>query len=456
MPAEPAKAVVFGRLISPKDRESLEKRYRDAMGRLAWCESPNLEVIDSDVSVVIVNLDDPLHNRPDLLVSIASAGQSTKLIGVAENPDTKDLISLSKLGVSEIISPEQCLQRLEAVLKESEQVVAAKSRGLARYQVSSLIGTSAPIKRIRETIRALADVDFPSALILGPTGTGKGLVAKILHHHGVRRDHNLVEVNCSAIPDELFESELFGHARGAFTDAKEEKKGLFEFANGGTLFLDEVGNLSASAQAKLLKVLEERVLRRVGDVAEIATDVRVVAATNLNLEEAVAEKRFREDLYFRLNLLTIEIPPLSQRPEDIPEIARHHLDLYTKLYNRSGLRISDKAIDILKQHPWPGNVRELSNVIERAVLMARGSDLDVSDLKSAASRSRLNAVDRGSIEIKIPAEGITLAHVESEVVKQVLNICNWNKSEAARYLQISRSRLRRIISRIVPEQNRRD
>ena len=231
--------------------------------------------------------------------------------------------------------------------------------------------------------------------------------------------------------------------------------GLFEYAQDGTLFLDEVGNLSRSAQAKLLKILEDKKLRKIGDVEEYDINVRVVTATNLDLERAIADNTFREDLYYRLNLLTIHVPPLRERTEDIPDTVEHFLKFYSTLYGKPDLAIDDKAVGEMPEYSWPGNVRELSNVIEQAVLLSRRRLIHLKDIKAALSNSRLTPADRRQIVIDVPPQGIPLSEVEQNVVLQVLNMCQWNKTEAARFLEISRPRLRRIIADTEVEQNRR-
>ena len=248
---------------------------------------------------------------------------------------------------------------------------------------------------------------------------------------------------------------MFGHAKGAFTDAKTEKTGLFEYAQSGTLFLDEVGNLSASAQSKLLKVIEDRSLRKVGGLNEIAVNVRIVAATNSDLYEAVREGRFREDLLHRLNLLVIEIPPLREHPTDIPILLNHYIDHYAALYNKPDMCLEESALDELTHYHWPGNVRELCNVVERIVLLAQGRVLKTKSVREALKRGRIGAAERGQITIKLPPQGLPLQQIEESVVKHVLDLCKWNKSEAAKYLGISRPRLRRIIENAGLEQDRR-
>lgn len=447
--------IIFGEVFGPDDRRDLEQQKVGAEHAVLWRSEPSLEGIGGKAATILVDLDTPQFCDPDFLVSLATAGGDTRVIGKAAVPAQQEALRLSKLGISEILSPDQCLRRIKQVLDQAAAAVKPPAPANSRYSVQALIGGSPQMVEVRKTIDLLAEVDFPSALILGPTGTGKGLIAKILHHHGLRRDQNLVEVNCSAIPDALFESELFGHSKGAFTDAKEDKRGLFEFADKGTIFLDEIGNLSPSAQAKLLKILEDKKLRRIGDINERDVDVRVVAATNLDLNKAVAAGTFREDLYFRLNFLTIDLPPLSERPGDIADILKHYLDFYAKLYGKGAVTMNPDAVEAMTGHTWRGNVRELCNVVERLVLLAQARTLTVADIDTALARGRIQAAERGSIVIDIPPQGITLAQVEGEVVKQVLSMCGWNKSQAARYLNISRARLRRIIETLGLVRNRR-
>jgi DNA-binding NtrC family response regulator len=452
----PDNAVVYGKVVGSDVRRDVEKQACDT---ILWKDDPTLFPVNGAGSLVFVDLDDPRFDSPDFLVSLATAGRKAKIIGKRDQQEPADALHYSRLGVSELLSPAQCLARLQDFLDDIENASsgppAESQRPPRRYSVEALVGVSEQVNDLREVIRVLSEVDFPSALILGETGTGKSLVCKVLHNNGQRAHHNLVEVNCSAVPDELFESELFGHAKGAFTGADTDKQGLFEYAQSGTMFLDEVGNLSPSAQAKLLKVLEDKKLRRVGAVSETDINVRVVAATNLDLSEAIEDGHFREDLFYRLNLLTIEIPPLRERPEDIPILVDHFRRYYATMYAKPEVAFSSSAVETMSAYHWPGNVRELCNVIERAVLLSKGDAIEPQDIKLALKSGRMTIADRRQLVIDIPPQGVTLDQVEQQVVKHVLNLHNWNKSETARYLGISRPRLRRLIENAGLEQNRR-
>jgi len=450
------RTAVYGDVISPEDRQRFDSGLEGGQDELLWFDQPKLFEAGDCVSVVYVDLDSPKFSEASFLVSLATAGEGIRLIGKTDSPNQPDTARVAKLGVSEVIDSSEALQRIDKILAEAEKTSKKGGRKANRFGLDAVIGESTGMSEIRKSIEALSLVDFPSALILGSTGTGKGLIAKVLHHTGARQKHNMVEVNCSAIPDELFESELFGHAKGAFTDAKNEKMGLFEYAANGTIFLDEVGNLSASAQAKLLKVLEDKKLRRVGDIDERDCDVRVLAATNLDLEQAIHEKRFREDLYFRLSLLTLKLPSLSDRPNDVRQLAEHYLEFYGTIYDKPGLNLADSAINEMEKYSWPGNVRELCNVVERAVLLATGKVIGRKDVVGSLNKGRVGIAERRQFVVDIPPQGISLEEAEQSIVRQVLDLFKWNRTETAKFLRISRPRLRRIMEAGRMEQDRRN
>lgn len=288
---------------------------------------------------------------------------------------------------------------------------------------------------IRELLRLACQVARTDAtvLILGESGTGKDLLAKAIHEESPRKAGPFVKVDCTAIPEALLESELFGHEKGAFTDAVSQKPGRFELAQGGTLFLDEVGEMSLSLQAKLLRALEERAFERVGGTATIQVDTRIIAATNRSLEEALRQGRFREDLYFRLNVFPLHIPPLRRRWEDIPLLAKAFLAHYARKYGKGVDDLSPEALDLLLRYPWPGNVRELEHTIERAVILSEGPTLRPEDI--GLDLLALGIAD-GSEE-----EGMTLRELEREYIRRVLKKVRGRKGRAAKILGINRKTL---------------
>jgi DNA-binding NtrC family response regulator len=287
-------------------------------------------------------------------------------------------------------------------------------------------------------------------LITGETGTGKELVARALHFDGQRRERPFIEVNCASLPVNLLEAELFGHERGAFTDAKERKVGLVEAAEGGTLFLDEIGEVDFSIQAKLLKLLEERIVRRLGSVRERKVNVRIISATNQDLEKMVLEGRFRADLFYRLRIISLHMPSLRERNQDVLLLARHFLMLHGRRYGKQGLRFSSEAEKLLLDYSWPGNVRELRNVLEQTVLLTRHQVISSSELAICPA---LYGGGGHSMQLQqkagmpLPSQGAKLSDVERELVVQTLGKTDWNVSKAAKLLGLSRDMLRSRIEK---------
>jgi transcriptional regulator with PAS, ATPase and Fis domain len=296
-----------------------------------------------------------------------------------------------------------------------------------------------------DRIGKVAESGTSTVLIQGASGTGKDLVAKAIHYGSSRADKPFMNITCSALPEALLESELFGHERGAFTDAKHQKKGLLELADGGSVFLDEIGDMGLKLQAKLLRFLEEKAFKRLGGVNDLAVDVRIIAATNRELEKAVGEGAFREDLYYRLNVVPIFLPPLSRRKGDIPDLVHFVLDAFNKEFNKNTQRLTPEALSCLVRYDWPGNVRELRNVIERMMILENKPELDVTDLPEEIVHRPVNGNGSGTgvgCGIEIPEGGLSLREVERELVQQALARTDGNQSRAARLLHISRDALR--------------
>jgi DNA-binding NtrC family response regulator len=326
----------------------------------------------------------------------------------------------------------------------------------SRYDFSRIIG-HAP--RLRETLRRarkLIESKANTILILGETGTGKELLARALHYNGPKRDAPFVEINCSAIPESLLESELFGYEKGAFTDARERKRGLFEFAEDGTIFLDEIGDMPLSLQAKLLRVLEERRMRPLGAVHDVAVRARIFAATSQDLERLVASGAFRRDLFHRLNILPLILPPLRERRDDILPLVHHYIAVFQDQYGKAIQGITLEARDRLLAHAWEGNVRELQHSVERAIMLCEGRQLDVGDFDLNAFQTRApseetpgpaaEAAPAGTIRIDVALESASADAVERMLVLKVLELTGNNKSRAAQILKISRPRLDRILA----------
>jgi len=308
-----------------------------------------------------------------------------------------------------------------------------------------IIGISPVMEALFEQVERVAPTDS-TILITGESGTGKGLLAKYIHEHSSRHDYPFVSVDCSTLVSTLFESELFGHVKGAFTGAETNKIGKFELASGGTLFLDEIGNVSLELQAKLLKAVEEKEISRVGSHRITKVDVRIIAATNKNLRRAVEKGSFRQDLFFRLNVVALRTPPLRDRRGDIPELVRYFLEMFGKKYNRPKLAVTPAVLAMFEEYRWPGNVRELENIMERLVIFAGKNVIDVDDLPLAGVRigERLKKDGLNALGSRSPktAEDMSLSAVEKKHILEVLERTGWNRSEASRLLGIDRKTLR--------------
>jgi two-component system response regulator AtoC len=337
--------------------------------------------------------------------------------------------------------------RAREISRMRQELSYYREREVRGLPIKGIVGKCETILEVIARVQQIAALEeSPPILITGETGTGKGLVARTLHSQSRRASRPFIEVNCTALPGTLMEAELFGYERGAFTDAKESKMGLFEAADGGFLFLDEVGDIEVSLQGKLLRAIEEGVIRRIGGLRDRRVDVNIVAATHRDLEEEVKAGRFRKDLYYRLAVITIDLPPLRERGEDILMLATHYLDKFNAKYGKAIRGIDDKAVRILMEYPWPGNVRELSHVIERAVLWSQGERLLEEQLALATSPQALTSTSQpppiAPIQGTLPPEGIALAEWERSLIEQALKECGGNQTKAAKRLGISRDTLR--------------
>ena len=304
------------------------------------------------------------------------------------------------------------------------------------YTLRAIVGESATMEGLRQMVAKVAASPASTVLLTGESGTGKDLVAKTIHYSSARAPRAFMNITCSALPEQLLESELFGHERGAFTDARMQKRGLFESADGGTVFLDEIGEMVPGLQAKLLRFLEEKSFKRVGGASDIRVDVRVVAATNRNLEEQVAKGAFRSDLYYRLNVLPIRLPSLREHAEDVPALVRFFIDTFNTEFKKRIAGVSAPAEALLKSYGWPGNVRELRNVVERAMLLAEGDRLDVKDF--GALKTGLVGAD----QFDLPPSGVNLEELEKSLVVQALRRAGGNQTKAAGLLGLNRDQIR--------------
>jgi DNA-binding NtrC family response regulator len=308
-----------------------------------------------------------------------------------------------------------------------------------------IIGQSQVMKDLISMAKRISQSSSTTVLLQGESGTGKDIFAQAIHFESDRRDKPFMPINCTALPEELLESELMGHEKGAFTDAKKQKKGLFELADGGTLFLDEIGDMKPGLQSKLLRFIEERAFKRVGGNEDIHVDIRIIAATNMDLEKAIAEKSFREDLFYRLSVIPLTLPPLSQRREDILPIAQHFISHFNREFNRSFERLSDEAASLMMRYDWPGNIRELRNVIERSMILSAPPVIGVESLpwkikgERGAELQKEAPLQAGFV---LPDRGVNIDDVEKELLVQALEKSGKNQTRAAKMLGLSRDALR--------------
>ncbi|MGH7369546.1 MAG: sigma-54-dependent transcriptional regulator [Candidatus Methylomirabilaceae bacterium] len=313
---------------------------------------------------------------------------------------------------------------------------------------SQILGGSPGMKQIRELIERIVRLesqsagDLPTVLLLGETGTGKDLVARAIHHGGSLAGEPFVEVDCTSIPKDLAEAELFGHEKGAFTGATAAKPGLIEAAHGGTLFLDEIGELGLDLQAKLLRAIERKQVRRLGSIRDRTIHIRIISATNRDLEHAIRRGLFRQDLYYRLKVLSIELPPLRERGDDVVILANYFLERLTHRYSLPGKRLTASSLDAIRGYHWPGNVRELAHVIERALLVCDGVEIAPADLGIPRSDVPFQIGDGGLLEGEFPEEGVELRRIERQLIEKALALTGGNVAEAARKLGIGREALR--------------
>jgi DNA-binding NtrC family response regulator len=316
------------------------------------------------------------------------------------------------------------------------EVKALRASQAQPYSVDRIVGQSRAISEAKALLQKVAASPASTVLLTGESGTGKDLAAKVLHYQSDRASRPFMNITCSALAETILESELFGHERGAFTDARQQKRGLFESADGGTVFLDEIGEMTPALQAKLLRFLEDKTFKRVGGVADIRVDVRVIAATNRNLDDEVKKGRFREDLYYRLNVLPILLPPLRARAEDVPSLVHYFVDAFNREFRKKVRGVTDEAMRRLQTYGWPGNIRELRNAVERAMLLVEGSELTADEFPVASGAPRLTE------GVELPATGIDLEQLERSLVVQALERSRWNQTKAAGLLGLNRDQIR--------------
>ncbi len=412
------------------------------------------QLAKEEIDLVLLDLMLPDVPGLEVLKRIRAADPDQVIVVITAYSSIEGAIDAMRLGAFHYIpKPFKNEEVLLTVRKGLEQRrLTAENRALKaelrqRYAFDNIIGKSKPMKDVFELIE-LAAPARSNILILGESGTGKELVAKAIHHHSRRADGPFVTVNSGSMPPDLLESNLFGHVKGAFTGAVAGKKGLFEMADGGSIFFDEIGNIPIDTQSKLLRVIQEKEFMRLGGVETLEADVRIIAATNADLEAFVADGKFREDLYYRLNVITVSLPPLRQRTEDIPLLARHFLTVYSEENDKAIDQITPEAMQLLMDYHWPGNVRELENVVERAVVLSTGDRLDLDLLPATVRQPNSVTVPAATL----PTGGLpfkdTISGFERQLIIQALQASGGVQKKAAELLQVKPTTLHEMMKRL--------
>ncbi|HIG72978.1 MAG TPA: sigma-54-dependent Fis family transcriptional regulator [Myxococcales bacterium] len=426
---------------------------RDATEAMGIVSSHPVDLVLCDIKMPGINgleLVRQIHEVEPDLPCIVITGYST-----AENS-----IEALRAGAFWYLEKPFEQERLDVIRRLVDQAIehgrlkvenrALHSQLQSRYKFDNIVGKSQALQRVLSVVEKVADTDS-TVLITGESGTGKELIARALHYNSSRANRMMVTVNCGAIPEELLESELFGHVKGAFTNAVNHREGRFALADGGTIFLDEIGDMSPNLQVKLLRVLQERTFEPVGSSKTVKVNVRVIAATNQHLEELIEQKKFREDLYYRLNVLPIESPPLRDRADDIPLLIHHFIDIGNQQRNMKINGISEEAMKLLVHYRWPGNVRELENMVERVMILRETGDILGEDLppqfhsqQTGANRAS-DGNERQSLAPVISSDGISfndvIGDLETDLILQALEQTHWNKNRAAQLLGLNRTTL---------------
>jgi DNA-binding NtrC family response regulator len=394
--------------------------------------------------LVLLDFALPDANGLEVLKQIKEADPDTLVIMLTAHTGVEIAVNAMRHGAYHYVNKPFDLDEIVLLVEKALETTALRRevRTLRAHQAQpydprSIVGDSEPIAAVRALLQRIAVSPASTVLLTGASGTGKDLAAKVIHYSSSRAARPFMNITCSALPETLLESELFGHERGAFTGADRQKRGLLESADGGTVFLDEIGEMVPMLQAKLLRFLEEKSFKRVGGSADVKVDVRVIAATNRSLEDEVHKGHFREDLFYRLNVMPVALPPLRDRREDVPALLSHYIDTFNTEFRKKVRGVAPGVLETLKHYPWPGNVRELRNAVERAMLLSDGTELGEEHFPMLAR------TEPGlSAEVTLPAGGINLEGLERSLVVQALERSSWNQTRAATLLGLNRDQIR--------------
>jgi DNA-binding NtrC family response regulator len=435
------------RFITWSLKQHLEKEGYEVF--TAESGEEGLELFKAELpDIVILDIHLPGINGLETLEAIRKINKEVIVIIITAHGDIETAVSAIKLGAYDFVEKPFDLNRISVLIKKAletinlkREVTYLREEKHDKYSFGNIVAQSKAMKELISLAKKVAESDANTILIQGESGTGKNLIARAIHYHSARASEPFVEVTSTAIPETLIESELFGFEKGAFTDAKASKKGLFELASGGTLYLDEIGDIKPATQAKLLRVIEDKTFKRVGGLKDIIVNVRIIAATNKNLENAVKDGSFRADLYYRLKVIPIFIPPLRERKEDVIPLAMHYIRLFNREFKKNVKGISPEAEKLLVDYPWYGNTRELKNVIERICIL-ENTDIIYPDHIPSEIIDFAEKSPADKPQFDIPQKGLSLKDVERELIAKALQMVDGNQTRAARLLGISRDALR--------------
>lgn len=402
------------------------------------------EQLTSEIDLALLDYQLPDGDGLAILRQIKAQSPDTIAIMMTAFPGVESAVEAMKLGAFHYVTKPANLDELALLVDNAletsrlrREVRALRGSHSREYSIDAIIGTSPAMQALKSLLARVAASPASTVLLTGETGTGKDLAAKVIHYNSDRAARPFVTITCSALPEQLLESELFGHERGAFTDARQQKRGLLEAADGGTVFLDEIGEMTPALQAKLLRFLEEKTFKRVGGLADIKVNVRVVAATNRDLSEDIKAGKFREDLFYRLQVMPIALPPMRERRGDVSLLASYFVDSYNREFKKRVRGLTPAVLALLERHTWPGNIRELRNAIERAMLLSTGEWLEPGDFTTLTS-----ATGASTAVFRLPPEGVRLEEIERQLLAQALERAGGNQSRAAELLGINRDQVR--------------
>ncbi len=405
--------------------------------------------VEEQPDLILLDIHLPDISGINVLESIKKENPNAIVIMITAFGDIETAVKTIKVGAYDFVEKPFNLDKLKILISKAletdalrKEVSQFRSQLSTRYGFPSIVGKSAEMMKVIDLVRKVARSDATTILLQGESGTGKDLIAKVIHYESARAPKPFMDINCTALPETLIESELFGYEKGAFTDAKQMKKGLFELADGGTIFLDEIGDMRQSTQAKLLKIIENKTFKRIGGIKDISVDIRIVASTNKNLTEEVKKENFREDLYYRLKVIPIVLPPLRERPDDIVILARYFVNEFNREFKKNVKGLTKETEKAFLDYPWPGNVRELRNVIERAMILENEEHILPEHLPSEFFADEVLAPPAGSGQVILPPSGLNIEDVERELIRQALEQTKWNQTRAAKLLKLTRDALR--------------